>query len=149
MNFQAKAQIHSSPGVELVNRLAPFRCSAHVHGQVSAETGAIIVHLAEIPVAVRIPFLKRRAALITIGTAGPAKLKVDPITCSLKELSFHCDATVGDKEGLTLVTEGKMQCSSELGVEGVAGGDISLGSIHVGTARPPEFKRRPKPTRAK
>ena len=151
MNFQAKAHLQSSPGLELVNRLEPFRCSAHVHGRVTAETGAIVVHFAEVPVTLRIPFLKRRSSVITVGAVGPAKLKVDPLTCSLKELDFHCDATVGDKEGLTFFTEGKMHCSSELGVEGVAGGDISLGHIHVGAAPAPapEFKRRPKPTRTK
>ena len=138
MNFEAHGTMRSSPGVALENHVSPLHCSGRVHGQVSAEVGAISIHLSQIPVTFRIPFL-RRSSPIVVGTIGPAELKVDPFTLSLQEFSLGAEATLGGKEGFTIVTEGKVACATEMSVEGAATGDIGLGALHFG--KPPERPR--------
>ena len=135
MNFQAHGSMRSSPGVELSNRVSPLHCSAQIHGQVAGEVGAISVHLDQIPVRLRIPFL-RRSAPILVGTVGPAEFKVDPFTWSLREFSIGCNAQLGGKEGFVITTEGKVACATDMTLDGAATGDIGLGSVHFG--RPPE-----------
>lgn len=131
MNFEAHGTMRSNPGVALTNRVSPLQCSAKIQGQGTAEIGAIAVHLAQIPVRLRIPFL-RRSTPILVGSVGPAEFKVDPFTCSLKEFSIGCDAHLGGKEGFLVTTEGKVACATELSLDGTATGDIGLGSIHFG-----------------
>ncbi len=135
MNFQAQGSMRSNPGVALSNRVSPLQCSAQIHGKAAGEVGAVSVRMEQIPVRLRIPFL-RRSAPILVGTVGPAEFKMDPFTWSLGEFSIGCNAQLGGKEGFVITTEGKVACATDMTMEGAATGDIGLGSIHFG--RPPE-----------
>lgn len=140
MNFSINGTMQGSPGIALTNRVSPLQCSGKIGGRVTAEVGAIAVHVAHIPVLLRIPFLPRSTPIL-IGMIGPTEVKVDPFTCSLSEMSFSCEGQLGGKDGFVLTTEGKLACATEVSLEGSTSGDIGLGSLHFGKA--PEARKAP------
>jgi len=143
MKFKAHAGMRSNPGFSLSNKLDPVGVSAHLQGTVSAEVGAVTIGIQEIPVRMRIPFLKRPGHLLVLGTVGPASIKVDPVTLSLKELSLQCGGVLGDKHGIVIKTDGNVTCKTEMDAEGVASGTIGVGSIDLGPEPHVDVTHRP------
>jgi len=47
-------------------------------------------------------------------------------------MSVSGEVWVGGKEGLVVVSEGKVDCNTEMRVEGAISGDLSLGKLHLG-----------------
>ena len=134
MNFSVKGTMRGTPGIAMTNRISPLQCSGQVSGKLTCEVGAIEVHVAKIPVMLRIPFL-RRSTPILIGSIGPTDVKVDPFTCSLREFAFSCEGLLGGKNGFGLTTEGKVALATEVSLAGTTSGDIGLASIHFGKAQ--------------
>lgn len=132
MKFQARGTMRSHPGFTLANKVEPFSLSAQVKGGVSGEVGAVKLGIGEVPVKLRIPFLKRCHPVLVIGTIGPVSVKLDPFTCSIKDLAVTGDVWVGGKQGLVVMTEGKVVCSTDMAVDGVLTGNVSLGQVHLG-----------------
>jgi hypothetical protein len=131
MKMKIRGAMHGHPSVTLASRFDPVRFSTRLEGGASAGVGEIAVGLNEIPLRLRIPFLKRRHRLLTIGTLGPVRLKFDPLHVSLREISFAAEGVLGGKEGLSVVSEGKMACQTDFHAEGVAGGGFGLGPFRL------------------
>ena len=132
MKFQANGKMRSHPGFSLANKVEPFTGSGELRAGFSAEMGEVTLGITEVPIKLRIPFLKRRHAVLIIGTIGPVSIKLDPFTCSVRDLSISGEVRVGGKEGLVVVSEGKVACNTEMTVEGAIIGDLSLGKLHLG-----------------
>jgi hypothetical protein len=132
MKFQANGKMRSHPGFTLANKVDPFSASGQLHAGFSAEMGEVTLGITEVPIKLRIPFLKRHHAVLIIGTIGPVSVKLDPCTCSVKDLSISGDVRVGGKEGLVVLSEGKVACNTEMTVEGAITGNLSLGKLHLG-----------------
>jgi hypothetical protein len=132
MKFQARGNMRSSPGFTLGNNVAPFSLSAQLKGGLAAEVGAVKLAIGEVPIKLRIPFLKRCHPVLVIGTIGPVSVKLDPFTCSVKDVAITGDVWVGGKQGLVVMTEGKVSCSTDMAVDGVVTGNVSLGQVHLG-----------------
>jgi hypothetical protein len=148
MKFKAHGVMRSNPGVALANEISPIAFSTQIQGTLGAQVGAISVGIGKIPVRVRIPFLKDRPPQV-IGSVGGVGIKVDPFTLSIKELRLHCDGLLGSK-GITVTTEGKVDCRTEMDLEGILSGSLGMGSISLGAepARAPTITRRSKKSRA-
>ena len=132
MKFQANGKMRSHPGFTMANRVEPFSGSGQLRAGFSAEMGEVTLGVTEVPIKLRIPFLKRRHAVLIIGAIGPVSIKLNPFTCSVKDLSVSGEVWVGGKEGLVVVSEGKVDGNTELRVEGALSGDLSLGKLHLG-----------------
>lgn len=143
MKFQAHGAMHSNPGLAMSNKIEPIGVSTKIHGHVTAEVGAIGVHISEIPVRLRVPFLKRKVHLHLIGTVGGFHAKVDPFSLSIKEMSVDLNGVLGDKNGITITTEGKVNCATEMDVSGALAGHIGGPSLHFGDDDLDEKKHAP------
>jgi hypothetical protein len=148
MKFKAHGVMRSSPGVALTSEISPIAFSTHMGGKLAAEVGAISVGIGKIPVRIRIPFLKDRPSQV-IGSVGSVDIKVNPFTLSIKELSLKCDGLLGSK-GITVETEGKVGCRTEMELEGLLSGSVGMGSISLGEERAgaPPITRRSRKSRA-
>jgi hypothetical protein len=138
MKFHANGKLRSHPGFNLTNKVEPFSGSGQIHAGFSAELGEVTLGISEVPIKLRIPFLKRRHAVLIIGTLGPIRIKLDPCKCSLKDVSVSGEVWVGGKEGLVVVSEGKAACETEVKLDGTLCGDLALGKVHLGDECPPE-----------
>jgi hypothetical protein len=138
MKFQANGKMRSHPGFTMANKVEPFSGSGQLRAGFSAEMGEVTLGITEIPIKLRIPFLKRHHAVLIIGTIGPVSIKLNPFTCSVKDMSISGEVWVGGKEGLVVVSEGKVDCNTEMQVEGAISGDLSLGKLHLGGECEPE-----------
>ena len=127
MKIKFRGTMRSNPSVALASRVGPVRFSTHVEGGASGEVGELRVAVSEVPLRLRIPFLKRRHGLLLIGAVGPMELKVDPLSLALREVRLGAEGVLGGKEGLTVVTEGKVACESTLRGLAATGGDFHLG----------------------
>ncbi len=131
MKMKIRGGMHGHPSVTLASRFEPIRFSSRVEGGAGGGVGEITVSLNEIPLRLRIPFLKRRRRLLTIGALGPVRLKLDPFHLSLREVSFGAEGVLGGKDGLSVVSEGKVACQTDFHAEGVAGGGFGLGPFRL------------------
>ena len=133
MKFKALGLMKSSPGFTMENHLNPLDFSAHIKGTMQAEVGTIEVAITEIPVSMRIPFLKGRRHLVTIGSIGGMKVSIDPVTLSLNEIGVSLEGMLGQKgEGITMHTDAKVACRTEMEVMGEVCGKVGMGSIDLG-----------------
>jgi hypothetical protein len=133
VKFNALGLMKSSPGFTMENHIKPLDFSAHAKGSVRAEVGAIAVDIGEIPVKVRIPFLKGRRLMTVIGSVGGTKIKVDPVTMSISEIGVTFEGILGRMgEGIHLHTEAKVACQTEMEASGEVCGKVGIGSIDLG-----------------
>jgi hypothetical protein len=147
MKFQARGNMRSSPGFTLRNQVQPFSCSAQIKGGLEAGIGEVRLGVGEVPIKLRIPFLKRRRPVLVIGTIGPASIQLDPFTCSVKDLAIGGEVQFGGKQGLVVMTEGKVACSTEMTADGLLSGALSLGQVHLGDDPEPPLTHRGKRAR--
>lgn len=124
MKFKVLGAMKSNPGFSMVNTIAPVNVSTSLHGSVTAGVGAISIGVSEIPVRLRVPFLKRTVQLQVIGTVGGIKVKMDPFNLSIKDMSVSVNGLLGGKDGITVTTEGSVSCSTEMDAAGFASGKI-------------------------
>ncbi len=143
MKVKLRGGMRSNPEVRLASRVEPVRFSTRLEGGASAGVGEISVGLSEIPLRLRIPFLKRRHRLLVIGTVGPVQLKLDPLTLALREMVFGAEGVLGGKEGLSVLSEGRIACETNFHAEGVAGGGFGVGPFRL------EAEPEPPPPQAK
>ncbi len=140
MKIKLRGGMRSNPTVTLASRIDPIRFSGRMEGGASGTVGEIAVGLSEVPLRVRIPFLKRRHRLLVVGAIGPVQLKLDPFNLSLREIVFGGEGVLGGKEGLSVVSEAKVACQTDFHAEGVAAGGLGLGPLRFDTGAeiPPE-----------
>jgi hypothetical protein len=138
----------SRPEFTMENNIKPVDVSAHVKGAVKAEIGAIAIDIGEVPVKVRIPFLKKRRHTTVIGSIGGAKVKVDPVTLSLSEIGVSFEGILGRMgKGISMHTDAKVSCQTEMEANGAVCGKVGMGSIDLGDCdREPErtFDEKPR-----
>ena len=141
MKVKLRGGMRSNPEVRLTSRVEPVRFSTQLKGGASAGVEEISVGLSEIPLRLRIPFLKRRHRLLVIGAVGPVQLKLDPLNVALREMVLGAEGVLGGKEGLSVTSEGKVACETTFHAEGVAGGGLGLGPFRLEAEpepRPPQ-----------
>ena len=134
MKFKGFGLMKSSPGFTMDNHIGPLDFSTSAKGSVKAELGAVHVKIGEIPVKMRIPFLKRRHHhLIEIGSLGGVTLSMDPVALKLDEINLALHGTLGQREkGVNVHSELKVACETQMEAAGTVAGAMKLGSIDLG-----------------
>jgi hypothetical protein len=133
MKFSAFGLMKSTPGFTMVNKIDPVDIDAKLSGGLKAQVGEISVAIGEVPVKVRIPFLRRRRNTIVIGSVGGTHVKVDPVSLSIDEIAVSFAGILGKAgKGITVKTDAKVDCRTEMEARGDACGRIGLGSVDLG-----------------
>jgi hypothetical protein len=133
MKFNAFGLMRSNPGFTMENHAGPIDFSANVKGSAKASIGAISIKVGEIPIKLRIPFLKHRHLPLVIGSIGGTTLKSDPFSLSIEEMGLSVNGILGNREkGLHVRTDAKVTCQTEMEASGRVGGKVGIGSIDLG-----------------
>jgi hypothetical protein len=133
MKFNAFGLMKSNPGFSMENHIGPMDFSAQVKGSVRANIGAVSVKIGEIPLKLRIPFLKHHHHPVVIGSIGGTTLKIDPVSVSIEDMGLAVSGVLGNKEkGLHVHTDAKVACQTEMEASGCVGGRVGIGSIDLG-----------------
>jgi hypothetical protein len=133
VKFKVFGLMKSSPGFTMENHIQPLDFSAHVKGMVKGEVGAVSVDVGEIPVRVRVPFLKGRRHMTIIGSVGGTRIMVDPVTLSINEMGVSFEGILGRMgKGILMHTNARVACQTEMEASGAVSGRVGVGSIDLG-----------------
>jgi hypothetical protein len=118
MKFNAKAFMKSNPDFHINGKLDPIAFNTSINGEMNISVDKIKLHISQIPIKVKIPFLKRKSEPKVIGVIGGFNVSVDPFSFKVHGEGVHLNGTIGQK-GIT----GEMDCSVKCSSEGVIKGE--------------------------
>jgi hypothetical protein len=117
MAISARFTIAGSPEFHLRAKTGPIAFELEGEGAVELRTGAIRAEIGEIPISMRVPFLKRHHGRVLVASVGPFGIKLEPLELQLRALGAQIAGVVGP-EGLDCALEGKVSCKMEVDVTG-------------------------------
>jgi hypothetical protein len=132
MKFKAAMKMRSNPSFAMENTFSPIGFNGGIKGTLSAEVGTIAIGINEIPVSMRVPFLKRKKSVVLLGKVGAFKVKIDPVTLNIREVSFGAEGVLGTGKGMHVSTQGRVACRTEMQTAGQAAGHLGIGSVSFG-----------------
>ena len=110
MNFDLHARMRSDPHFDLEAKLDPIGVDLGVEGALSATLGAIQGKVSEIPIRVRIPFLRRRPVMV--ASIGGFRVSTRPVGLAVEKGRLHIGGVVG-QDGMRVVARGHVKCETE------------------------------------
>jgi hypothetical protein len=63
---------------------------------------------------------------------GAFKVKIDPVTLNIREVSFGAEGVLGTGKGMHVSTQGRVACRTEMQTAGQAAGRLGIGSVSFG-----------------
>lgn len=127
MKFQSNAIIAGSPQFQLQVKSNPLAFAVDGEGSLKIATGPITAQVAEIPIAVTIPFLRRGGGVVAAVALGPFGVRLEPIEASVQAFGVRVGGVLG-KDGMECNLNGTVTCKMELDVSG----DIPLKVVKAG-----------------
>jgi hypothetical protein len=115
MAISARFTIGGSPEFQVRAKTGPLAFEVEGDGTVELRTGEIYCGIEEIPVHMRVPFLRRHHGRVLVASVGPFGCKLEPIELKLRALGARIAGVVGP-EGLDCALEGKVACKMEVDV---------------------------------
>jgi hypothetical protein len=131
VKIKAHAVMAGDPEVELRGKVKPIAFDCSAEGRLKFATGIIAAEIGELPVRLRIPFLRRPAALVVVGSLGPFDIRIHPLEAELGPVTVHASGVAG-KEGVEGEVTGKVCCKTTFDVDGVIPGKVTRVAFDVG-----------------
>ena len=117
MAISAHFTIGGSPEFHVRCKTGPLAFEVEGDATVELRTGEIYCGVEEIPIRVRVPFLRRHHGRVLVASIGPFGCKLQPLELKLKVLGARIAGVVGP-DGLDCALEGKVSCKMEVDVTG-------------------------------
>jgi hypothetical protein len=133
MKFKTRAAMQSAPTFHVDARLDPVQVQGGLHGSGEAHVGPISVSIGEIPVRFVVPFLKRRRRQVMLGSIGGFDISLRPLQVGVKGLEVQVQGVLGPK-GLSGSADGKVDCTTEVQMEGDVVGSVGRVIVELGEA---------------
>ena len=118
MRIKGRGLMVSNPDFRVAAKIDPIPFTASARGKLQAHAGPFQIQVDRIPVAIRIPFLRRRRSLVIIAEIGGFGLNIAPIQAALEEVSVAFGGVLGEKEGLSGKLSGDVGCKTTMEVDG-------------------------------
>lgn len=98
------------PDLGLTVRMQPLHVEFASQGAVAFAIGDVRLHLEEIPVYLRVPFLGRR---VLAGSVGPFGVHLKPLEAEVRAMGMETRGVIG-REETELHLHGKGACKAEI-----------------------------------
>jgi hypothetical protein len=115
MKFNLHALARSNPEFDIQGKLDPLSVDLGLQGALSATIGAISGTVSEIPIRVRIPFLKHGDR--KVASVGGFTVHLRPFDIAVKNASIHAKGTLGT-DGIRGVAHASVKCQTEVDSKG-------------------------------
>ncbi len=92
MKFRSHLDLDAHPDVKLRWRVPPLGFAAEGDGALELSSGPIDVEVGAVPIALRIPFHRRR---VHAATVGPVHLQVRPATATIRACGVRAGGSIG------------------------------------------------------
>ena len=114
MAEKTRIEISSHPDVRLRIRAGPFRFEGGGEGSFALSTGDVHIRFEQIPIAIAIPFLRRR---VIAAAVGPFGVHVRPFEAQFRAFGIRASGALSDK-GSELDLHGEGACKAEVEISG-------------------------------
>jgi len=129
MKFNANAVVRGNPHFTLRAKPGPFKVEADAHGSLKVACGPIDARLSRVPVAMRIPFLKRPHR-VQVASVGPCRVHVRPVELEIHAVALHVGGVFA-KDGMDCELAGNAVCDLQLDLSGSIPGRITKAAIEM------------------
>jgi hypothetical protein len=125
MKFDVHARMQSSPAFDVQAKLDPMGVDLGFEGALSAAIGALSGTVGVIPIRVRIPFLRRRPVVASVGGFN---VSVRPIQLNVEKARLQARGIIGT-DGIRGAAHCDVSCQTEMDARGRFVG--RAGNIHL------------------
>jgi hypothetical protein len=115
--FKSKVAIAAHPDARLLAHCDPMSFEVGGECSLSVTTGRIEAHFSEVPITMRIPFLRRGGGRVVAASIGPFGVRLDPIEAHVRAADVSVRGVVGT-EGLKCVLQTIGACKAEFDISG-------------------------------
>ncbi|TAN74303.1 MAG: hypothetical protein EPN14_09340 [Gallionella sp.] len=122
MKFRAFGRMQSCPSISLDTTINPLDFETSLHGSFHGELGPFKGYVGEIPIRLAIPFLKRKPVIASIGGFP---LSLDRFQVNVNKAGLDLKGVIGS-EGIKAKVHSKVECSTEMKLEGRVSGQFNL-----------------------
>ena len=129
MKFSTHAAIRGNPEFTLRAKPGPFKVEADAQGSFKVSSGRIDAGISRVPIAVRIPFL-RRSTSVQVASVGPCRVRIEPIAVEFHTHGVHVSGVLA-KDGMDCEVNGKMTCDMDIDLSGWIPGRITKAAVEM------------------
>jgi hypothetical protein len=128
MIFKTHVAVAAHPDLDLRIRTAPLSFEIGGDASFMLATGEIDARFDEIPIAVTIPFLRRRHGRVIAGSIGPFGVHLKPIEAEIRAVGVRVNGVVG-KDGTEMDLHGTGACKADIEVSGQLPGRLLKAAV--------------------
>lgn len=139
MKVKALARMQGNPEFKLHAKCNPIGFEVTADGSLKLQTGPIAAEIGEIPITLRIPFLRRAGGVRIVGSIGAFGVRLLPIDAELRPISLKIGGTLG-KDSLACDLEGRIACKTEVDLDASFPAKVTRVAFDVAVAEPEETK---------
>lgn len=137
MKLKAHALMQGNPEFELKALCNPIGFEVAADGSLKLQTGPIAAEIGEIPITLRIPFLRRAGGVQIVGSIGAFSVRLLPIDAELRSISLKIGGTLG-KDRLACNLEGRITCKTEVDLDASIPAKVTRVAFNVAEDEPGE-----------
>ncbi len=117
MAFSTHLGISGNPEFEVDVKAAPLDFQLGGEASLALSSGPISAHVEQIPIRVRVPFLKADHGYVVAASIGPFGVHLHEINATVRAFGVEVGGVIG-KEGIDCDLAGVVRCRMEVDVNG-------------------------------
>ncbi|HEY2662139.1 MAG TPA: hypothetical protein VGI79_20635 [Caulobacteraceae bacterium] len=116
-----RMEFSGRPDLSLTMRMKPLHVEFASQGAFGFAIGDVRLHLEEIPVYLRVPFLRRR---VLAGSVGPFGVHLKPLEAEVRAIGLETRGVIG-REETEINLHGRGACAAEVEISREAFEDVA------------------------
>jgi hypothetical protein len=116
VKFNMNALMKSHPEIDFRAKLEPLSVDMGLEGGLSAVVGALSGAVGEIPIRMRIPFLRR--GNLTVASVGGFEAKLNPFGVDIRRAHLNGQVVLGRDGGIKGEGRCAVRCETEMNAKG-------------------------------
>jgi len=125
MKFKVFGRMQSCPAIKLETRINPVEFSLGLRGAFNGEVGPFSAHIGEIPIRLRIPFLRRDRVIASLGRFP---ITLERFRIDVDNAALEMDGVLGLK-GIHAAIDTQVECSTDVKLKGELSGRVGLSHL--------------------
>ena len=128
MGFSTRLGISGNPEFEVNVKAAPLDFQLGGEASMAFSSGPISGHVEQIPIRVRVPFMKANHGYVVAASIGPFGVHLHEINATVRAFGVEVGGVLG-KEGIEADMAGVVRCCMEVDVNGKLPGKVVEAAI--------------------